>query len=163
MLCHVSALRPYSLPEPRNFEFSRGVQGVTELEPPVKTHMFHTCGRGGGTHGDVSNAHTVPHTQQNSTEHACQCGKPCSTKLCPCQGKVNHLSGPNTSALTRNTLKITVGVVCVWFCDVCCSRINILFIYMYIHICTYIHTYIHRHIYMYIRPVRRTTADNQRN
>ena len=164
----------------------RGVWSDTLKNSPVYIQNVHT----------VLSSHTTPHThhdtQQHSTEHACQCGKPCrssqrtkrypfllvsmvepnqrlhlfllpfwtrngndveqrtvctsvslraSTKLCPCQ-KVHHLSGPNTCALTQYTLKITVGVVCVWCCDVMVMCMMVMCV-----VCTnkYTYTYTHTH------------------
>ena len=48
--------------------------------------------------------------------------------------------GPNTCALTRNTLKITVGVVCVWCCDVIVKCMMVMCV-VRTYTCSYTYTY----------------------
>ena len=108
-----------------------------------------------------------PHTQQHSTEHACQCGKPCrsrqrticmthsgqgsvmmlnnerfraSTKLCPCQEKFT-IFRVLTPALSLETLSRSRSVLFVSGLVMSC----VLFVHKHI-IHFHIHTYTDTHV-----------------
>ena len=111
-----------------------------------------------------------PHTQQHSTEHACQCGKPCrsrqrticmthsgqgsvmmlnnerfraSTKLCPCQEKFT-IFRVLTPALSLETLTRSRSVMFVSGLVMSC----VLFVHKHIiHI--RIHTHMHKQIHIH--------------
>ena len=160
-----------SMPLAIGFSMNLASLPVTLTQRPFKRLVLGTLPVWGKPSRSQRTNSTVEPNQQTTNDLHVRIATSLQETL-PLSRKVHHLLGLNTCALTRNTVKITVGVVCVWCCDVMvmCMMVTCVvrtYTYSYSYTYTYAHTkthfHIHTHIYIYQRHVRRTTADSQRD